>query len=659
MAGARTINRVGSRSPVTQAGTASAVAGADVSPKVKDVWSRSGSRYRVRAIVLLAVNVFLFAGVGGFAHWLRSGVWFAPALDGYWDGLWQTFLSVPMFGQRDPGGSLGALLLTPISVQDVPMQIPIVGLLMAALISIPILASLLYRFWSSVPFIAVVGFLAVMPWLAVALLVSCIIVSGRRLQTRFRFVSALLGLLPAVLYLVLAWHGTTDLLAGRIDPVDRMKFIAPWVLAIVAAAVVFAVVLAIAKLVDYRPGAITPLLAIMFGLPVALFEFHVGRDELYYRLLEALNDSQFADEYTSAPLEQMVREAWERHPSPRPSKAAIREQMETRWLFELAPDISPTRSALARHQAELVDECDRFLRHFPQSRYAPNALFIKARTLDMRVDPGEFRRTKWIRYYDCFPSPASREAWRMLVENHADSVVGAVALLRLAQLEARDGDVERAIAKLEILCMRLGSGSQDGDTAELRSGSLKDVLARGTAESSLGIPMERVLLEAHRHYDLLSANRDPLYGYDPISGPRRSSDPFPFGLMDLDPHHESYVDNLRRLEARYVNCQIEDNIELEIAKSSESVPVKIERLERCLERFPNRDQVPEALFRLGAALKVSDQPGRSEAVFARLAHDYPTSIWNEQAMRYMPRRTAHSGSWGRPDAVGAAIGDER
>jgi outer membrane protein assembly factor BamD (BamD/ComL family) len=629
----------------------------EAAPVVKDVWSRSGSRYRIRAIVLLAVNVLLFAGVGGFAYWLRTGVRVAPAVEGYWDTVWQTFWSVPLAGHRDAGASLGALLLTPISVQDVPMQIPIVGLLMAALISIPILASLLYRFWSSLPFIAVVGFLAVMPWLAIALLLSCLIVSSRLFRTRFRFVSALLALLPAVVFLILAWHGTTDLVAGRIDPVDRVKFIAPWVLAIVAAAVVFAVVLAIAKLVDYRPGAITPLLAVMFGLPVALFEFHVGRDELYYRLLEARSENHFADEYAAAPLEQMVQEAWERHPPPRPSRAAIRSRVETRWLFELATEIAPNRSALARHQAELVAQCDRFLAQFPTSRYAPNALFIKARALDMRVDPGEFRRTKWIRYYDCFPSPASREPWRMLLHNRPDSVLGAAAQLRLAQLDAREGDVERAIAKLENVCTRFGQDVATDDTPESSARSLREVLARGTAEATLHIPVERVFLEARRYYDLLTANRDPLYGYDPISGTRGQTGAFPFGLLDLDPRHEQYVENLRRLKARYVNCQIQDNIDLEIAKSTDETSEKIERLQRCLEQYPNLDQVPEALFRLGVALRAADHPERSEALFARLERDYPTSIWNDQAMPYRARRTAHGGSWRSAGGAQATPGD--
>ena len=140
------------------------------SPAAMDVWSRSGSKYRIRAVVLLAVNVLLFAGLGSFAFWLRSGERFAPALDGYWDELAQTF----RFGQQT-SVSLAAFLIEPINVQDVPMQIPIVGLLMAALISVPILVSILYRFWSSLPFIAVGGYLAVMPWLELTLQRSSLI----------------------------------------------------------------------------------------------------------------------------------------------------------------------------------------------------------------------------------------------------------------------------------------------------------------------------------------------------------------------------------------------------------------------------------------------------------------------------------------------------
>lgn len=612
------------------------------SMEVKDVWSRSGSKYRIRAIVLLAVNVLLFAGVGSFAYWMRGGVRFAPVQDGYWDELQAALAPVGAMG--DTGVSLGPLLLGPISVQDVPMQIPILGLLMAALISIPILVSMLYRFWSCLPFIAVVGFLAVMPWLAITLLVSCILASVRPFRIRFRFMSALFGLVPAAFYLILAWHGTTDLIAGKIDPVDRIKFVAPLVLAIVAAAVVFATVLTIARWVDYRPGAIAPLLAIMFGLPVALFEFHVGRDELYYRVLEAGADWHFTDRAASDDLDQAVWEAWQRQPPPRRSMAAVREVEEIRWLFGLGSDIGPYQTAMTKYQRELADRCDWFVKYFPDSRYAVNALLIKARALDTKIDAGEFRRNKWIRFYDDFPTRASRRTWRKIAKNRPDTLVGAVALLRQAQLDARDGLAERALDGLERVLRRWDSSIDTGDPPPAAGAALSGVLQRDSPELSLGISGERVLLKIHRLRDLLAANRDPLYGYEPIHGARRPSRGTGLGLMDLDPRREQYVLNLEALKKEYPNCQIEDNIDLEIAMATESVDRRIERLEQCLERFPQRDAVPEVLFRLGVARKKVGRLSDGEMTFAQLFGAYPDSVWARQAAHYTTGRAVIAGS---------------
>ena len=594
-----------------------------------DVWSRTGHKYRIRSVVLLGVNVLLFAAVGCFTFWLRSGEFFAPTMDGYLDQLAQAF--------NFRGGTtvtLVSFLLEPISVQQVPMQIPIVGLLMAALIAIPILVAILYRISSSLPFIAVVGFLAVMPWLAITLLGSCIIASIRPFRTKFRFMSALLGLVPTVIYLVLAWKGSAESLAGIVDPIDRIKFVAPWALAIVAATVVFAIVLALAKLVDYRPGAITPLLAVMFGLPVALFEFHVGRDELHYRILERLSDEWFSDVDASLSLEQAVRQKWQRHPWPRPSLDRLREIEEIMWQFELAADMGPRRSELTRLQNDLARRCTEFHNQFPGSRYTPNALFIKARALDTRVDVAEFRRTKWVRYYSDFPNAVSRNTWRMIAENRPDSVLGAVALLRLAQLDVRDADIDRAKDKLSTLLNRFDQPRESDQPAPVRGGMLGGVLSRDIPESSLAIDFDRILLEANRLYSLLTQNNDPIYGYDPFSRPRDPDHPLWFGLASLDPRSESYIANLQALIEAYPNCQLMDNFELEIARATSSLSLRIERLQACLLRYPSRDAVPEALFRLGLAYRDAGRATESHNALQELISEHPASIWSKHARRF-------------------------
>jgi len=596
-----------------------------------DVWTRTHPKYRIRASVLLAVNVLLFAGVGSFAFWLRSGEWFAPSTGGYWDELRFTFLGV---GHADV--SLGRLLIHPIDVQHVPMQIPILGLLMAALISIPILVAILYRFWASLPFIAVVGFLAVMPWLAITLLISCASASLRPLRTRIRFVSALMGLVPAVVYFILAWSGSTEMIVGRVDPIERIKFVAPWVLAIVAAAVAFALVLTIARIVNYRPGAITPLLAVMFGLPVAMFEANVGRDELYYRLLEALDQVHFTDADASVALQRAARRKWEMHPSPKPQWSAVLDLESTKWAFLFIGDVREFESQLTKHQAELTDRCDWFLERFPDSRYAVNALFIKARALDMRVDQREFRRTRWVRFYDDFPSDASRRSWRFVLANAPDTPAGAVAALRLAQLDARDGDMDRAAGKLRSLLRP--DRTQANDEPDM-GGPLTQALARRDVQSGLRISIDRIMIEAKRLHDLIVNNRDPIYGYDPLSGPHAEGLEPKFGMLDLDPRHERYAENLRVLQERYPNCQIEDNINLELALHEPDLETRIRRLNELVTRFPGRDAIPEALLRLGVAYRANRELDRGDQALAELVRRFPESVWAEQAARVAPPRT--------------------
>ncbi len=607
-----------------------------------DVWSRSGSKYRIRAVVLLAINVVLFAGVSCFAYWIRSGVALAPMMPGYWGEIAETF---NFSGQ--PSITLAHMLVEPISVQDVPMQIFIIGLLMAALIAIPILVSILYRFWSSVPFILSVCILAVMPWLAITLLGACVIASLRPFRTRIRFVSALFALVPIVAYLMMAWHGSEEMVMGRFDPIDRVKFVAPWVLAVVASTLVFAIVLGISKIVDHRPGAITALLAVMFGLPVGLFEFHVGRDELHYRVLESLNNYYFMAFDAKLDLTDRVERRWASHPLPRPSWDELFQAEQQRWQSELDADPMAEESALVRHKAELIHRCDRFLGSYPSSRYAMNVLYIKARAIDMRVDSVEFRDKKWIRFYDGFPhETASRETWGIIAGNAHDTSVWAASILALSRLDARQCDVDRALDKLDALIEWLESSS-DPIGREARSSADRGLLDRDSPEAGLKINLDQILVHAHRLRDLLRKNEDPLYGYDPLCRTDDRNGQLTFGFLHLHPRHEMYRKNLMILRHRFPHARIEDNIDLEIAKATpwrapatEAEPLgedarsSISLLESLIEQFPKGDAIPEALYELGVASFQRGGGHRSGEAFARLTAEFPDSIWSRLATRY-------------------------
>jgi hypothetical protein len=149
--------------------------------------------------------------------------------------------------------------------------------------------------------------------------------------------------------------------------------------------------------------------------------------------------------------------------------------------------------------------------------------------------------------------------------------------------------------------------------------------------------MDDIVIQAHRLLDLLAENRDPIYGYDPLCGSHVTGAEYSFGLLDLDARHERYDANLRRLKRRYPDCQIEDNIDLELAKLAATLTTRIARLREVVLHFAGRDAVPEAMLRLGMAYRDHDQADEADEAFAGLMKRYPRSIWAVQAAQLAPR----------------------
>ena len=581
---------------------------------IVDVWSRSGTKYRTRAVVLFIVNLLLFVGLGLFAYWLRTGIVFAPAHEGYATAFAQTFRP-----SADTTITPSTLLTYPISIEEVPMQIVILGTLLAALVSIPILVSILYRFPACLPFLAVVAFVAMMPWLAITLAGSCVLASVRRFRFQFRYASALLGLVLVIIYFYGASRKVSPPVEVIENPTDRIKFIAPWILATVGSCVLMGFVLLIARMVNYRPGAIAPLLAVTFLIPTGLFEYYVGRDELHYRILEhdfGPGSDLFAGRNVAEEFEHTVQLDWMSRTDPKPPRDAIERTIEQLWLLQLE-----NRSETARH-------VDWFCKHYPDSRYAVNALYLKGRALDMRVDQTAFRQHRMVRFYDDFPSQASRHTWLMVVENGPGTPMAAVALYRLAVLDIRAGDIDSAQTRLRNL---LETFDQPTQRPQPTTPSIEKVLGRKPVEASLGVPRKRVILKARRLRSLLADNNDPLYGYEPV-----------VRLFHLDPKDDRYRENLTSLLDQYPQAQISDNLELEIALATPNPTERIALMEACVQAHQQGDALPEALYRLGEAYSQADRPEDARTAYNRILTDHAESVWHSQAeerLRFLPSAT--------------------
>ena len=643
-------------------------------PDIVDVWSRTQPKYRRRAIVLLLTNITLFAGLNVFAFWLHYG----KAFDFRWGSY--TFALVRT--------SLLDFVQYPISVQQVPLMVVILGLTLGVMIAVPIVVAQLYRFPTSLLFVAQVCFLAHLPILAGFLLLGCYIAGGQRLRLSFRFASTVLGLIPIVIYLLMATKGVdlnaeatrvglfatvliTVLLVGvatliahqarmplvggtlglivalgllpvtvwvvivpqqqalLIDPAQSLLYYAPWLLAVVSACLLSAMVLLHAWMVSYRPGAIAPSLAILLAIPVVLFETKVGRDELYYRVLEAQYGPRSRSFFRQHDLKPMIFELARREWVKKGKRdlPAIMENIKLAWELELDPigglkdDVdNREQTALAEDQYTITKACDAFLGG-SYSRYIPNVLYIKGRAMDMRVDLRRFRREGVLTYYDDFVSRSSRQTWATLLENYPRSPLSSVARYKMAVLDARGGRIDEAIALLEDLAANFGTAAPEPPHG--RTGFLAQVFARKPAASSLDVDVATVVEQASELLAMLAANgRDAIFGAEPVAE-----------LLKVDSRSPWYADQLKRLFEEYRRSVLADNLQLRLAMKAESLTRRIGLLQDVIREHTGGDAVPEAMYQLGRLLEADARPEEAKQMYTDLATQYANTVWALRAGR--------------------------
>lgn len=578
-----------------------------------DVWTHTDARYRGRAIVLLVVNFLLFCGLCIFTHWLHFARMFDFSLEGYLAPARVTGYKVQ---------NLNDFVLYPISVIDVPVHGVVLGLLVAAMVAVPILIAMLYRFPCALPFVAAVLVFAHMPWLAATLLIACTVASLPPFRMRFRYGSALLAMTGVLVYLFLATRPTPEQMAAFPSPDERSRLAAPWILAILGACVMMAAALGIARLVRYRPGVVAVALGVMFAAPVILFYQYVGADELGYRVLESQYgplSRRFAPIKDPSEAEQALFEAFRdlTTDNATPAMDAFREL----W----AGDIEVLKQRIWRRlMLELMVErekaaaaCRAFIADHPKSRHVPAALYIEAWVLDTRLDLRSIARNPPRRelYHD-FPSPRSENAWSTLFKDYGDQAVALPAGLRLAQLALRRGEIESALSYLEETLRRFDLFERHPSPTARR------------AAPNLEIDTRSYLFEVRRLHELAALNRtDGSLGAEALMNWAR-----------LDPHRPAHSTALLRLAQRYPNSVFLDNLIVAAANAASRPEQRAAWLERCLETFPTGDAQAEALFWLAdleSQALAADAARRERGIarFRALVERFPSTCWALAAAR--------------------------
>jgi hypothetical protein len=603
-----------------------------------DVWRWTRRKYRVRAVVLLLINAVLFAGLGAFTYWLRTGLYNPFATHRYWEIWWAAFDPT-----REQQITLIDYLLYPIPVEQVPLMMVIVGLVLASLTAIPILVSMLYRLPFALIFTAIIAFVAVVPWLAIVVTLCCLLVRWRPLQFSFRYATALISLLPLVVYYAGATRNAS--ISGHFGPMEAARLYLPWGLAVIAACVAIAIVLLIARLVNYRPGAIAPLLAVMFAVPVVLFEAQVGRDELYYRLLESeygpgsrTHFTEFRD--VEETLADAAREYIDYRDDDTLTVRSVMDQLRIPLQIKLASGRGEGDAVLrhlggrfTREREEATQASRRFRDHYPASRYIPNALYLEGRAIDMRMDPrlALVRDTLHVQHYQDFPNAASRPVWRELHERFPDSLPASVAALHLAMFEARSGQVDHAVALLDEL-IRRSAGQAAEEAPPAGGGIFSGTLAKRPAASSLDVDRAAVVQRAEKLRYLLAQNRDP--DQNDLALQR---------LLGFDPHHAGYRQNLRRLweesPSRHPRTLLRDNVKVLLATAQSSSFEKAERLRGCIDELgAESDAYLMACYELGVVYQSERWFNKAREVFEQalrpeVKRHHPESPWIKEIER--------------------------
>jgi len=589
-----------------------------------DVWSRPARKYRIRAVIMLALLYSLFAGLCCFTFWIRTGELAPWRSDSLSDLLLQSFR--PLGANQI---TLSDLLTRPIPVQEVPVHALTMGLLFASLCSMPVLVTILYRFPFAVPFAAMVFALAALPWLGVTVLLGCALAAIANTRLSFRYASALLGLIPMAIYFVAAsWEPDG---AATVMAENQALLYAPWVLAILSSCVICALGLAIARFINYRPGGMPPILALLFAIPLGLFFAYVGRDELEYRVLEAdfgrSNASAFAPVDIGALARHAATARWT------DTSSGSYDALYEKILHDTRANV--LRRAEQR-RIEAIARCDRFIENFPKSPYVPDVLVLKARCQDYRLNLVKLRAENVAEFRADMPSHGSRLSCRTLAEQFPNHPGAAHAQQNLAILNAVDGQIADAISRLEALIGRIEQSSSNAPRPSKAPGFMESALSRGPRASGAQSELSARAVQAHQLLEMLqSCEYDKAKPYSEIFFGGAKKD---FGhpvqlLLSFDPTHTFYEQNLTSLAATFPDAETTGYVLVRLTSFQTDPTARIKRLEQIVTEWASRPAGAHAMFLLGDALFSTNDLDRAQGAFTGLVNQHPRSVWARAAGR--------------------------
>lgn len=572
---------------------------------------------------MLFLLAILFAMLCCFTFWLRTGVYWPFASERYSQLMSQSFQAT-----GDDRISLSDSLSAPIDVKKIPIHGIIMGLIFASLSSIPILVAILYRVHFSIIFAAMVMFLAAMPWLGITVLGGCVLASVRPFRMSFRYASAVLGLIPVAIYFVLAsWDPANQQASFR--PLTLIY--APWVLALLGSCVICALALAIASLINYRPGGIPPLLAMLFAIPVFLFYTHVGIDELNYCLLKQEigpgSRTTFASLDVGARADQAATRHWSK------ARNESYDQIQRRMLRR---ETDRVVHGAEDDRVRAVRRCDLFIKRFPQSDRVPLVYYLRGRAQDMRIQQRKLIEDQVAEFRAAIPGGISRRTWETLITHFPDNELSAIALRKLAIFQGREGRAEEAIATLETLLQRFDPTRTTTQPRTSPPTDTVNIMPEAPVSTGLGVDLTIEVSQARWMKEMLQAcKNDPAKPYSEVLGPSPGSPdalvkPYQL-LLQLDPGDSHYKANLEGLARVFAGSETSGYIEIRLALLERAISRRLQRFGNAAVTLEGKAAQAEAMFYLADTLQEDTRFNDARLEFEKLIQTHPESCWAHES----------------------------
>jgi len=358
---------------------------------------------RGRASIFLTINFIGFVFANCFWLFLSRGRWvdFDPV--SYWASV-----TTP----------LGMSFLRPISVLEQHGMIVVFGLLLSVLFLVPLMTAVMYRLLYAMVMAGIIFVLGHSPGLAIALAVGSFLAARTPLRSDMPFLAFLLGLLPSAVYLaVMTYEG----IEPAALPFERLLVKAPVLLALVTSVAAAGVVLALVRLVGYRPGMLWPVAAVLWIVP--LFLFYAFEGPALVRFHHLANSEAMAVFGAGTPFE--ARE--ETEPPDRPEESDERLRL--------------------RERDELMQRCQRLLDRHGESSVAPAVAYLYAQVASLQRDHDAYD-SGVLRFRSDHVSPASRPVWERLATQYKHAPQSALARWRLAELDFAAGQTDSGLEHL-------------------------------------------------------------------------------------------------------------------------------------------------------------------------------------------------------------------